>query len=191
MSIYTRGGDGGETRLGDGSLVRKSDARIEAYGALDEAIVAVGCARAATHDPTLADALKFVQQKLMNCSASVASADAGPDTGRPSASAELVSAHDVTAAERLTERMLPAADGEFRFVLPGGCETACRCHVARTAVRRAERRLDAAGALAPQEPVRAFVNRCSDLLYAAALYANKLENRIEQAWDPQYSAEQG
>ena len=177
MPLYTRRGDTGTTSLSDGTRVSKASPRVEACGAVDEANSAVGFALAATDDDLLASWLAFLQQRLLNCSASLAD---------PAGTASPPTASDVEALEKAIDRF-EAECGAWRgFVLPGGCETAGRLHVARACVRRAERRADTLGGTEPVDPVvLAFLNRASDVLFAAARFANLVGGMPETLWDAQ------
>lgn len=181
--LYTRTGDSGQTSLVGGVRVPKNSPRVEAYGTIDEASSTIGLARTALEvaeddEARLDRMLEFAQNRLFDCSSRLATP---PDRTR--ASAPSPDADDVTRLESFIDQLAedtPAAGG---FVLPGGSEPAARLHVARTVVRRAERRiLD----LADQEPVDAaiivFVNRLSDLLFAAARYMNALHGTDEELW---------
>jgi cob(I)alamin adenosyltransferase len=95
-----------------------------------------------------------------------------------------VSDADTTTLERATDDLASAAGGFGGFSLPGGGETGARLHVARTVVRRAERRVTALSAEAGVDPLAlSFLNRLSDALFAAALYANMLDGAAEETWD--------
>jgi cob(I)alamin adenosyltransferase len=184
MSIYTRGGDTGDTSLADGTRVPKSSARVEAYGSVDEANSAVGLARVAIADKLLSAILEFVQQKLFNCSSLLAT----PAEARGERTPRITDA-DVAFLERAIDRFEEACGPMTGFVLECGCETAARLHVARAAVRKAERRVVAMNAEQPVDPqILAFLNRCSDLLFSAARYANTLASCAEQHWDPKAPA---
>jgi cob(I)alamin adenosyltransferase len=138
--IYTRGGDAGETSLGDGSRVSKLDERIAAYGAVDELNAAVGTVVAGECPPSIRDVLLRVQNELF---------DLGADL-----SVSLEHEGRLRTTQEQVERLEGDCDRfnaglpELRsFVLPGGSEPAARLHVARTICRRAEREaLEAAGA---------------------------------------------
>lgn len=190
MSIYSRSGDEGITSLGNGTRVSKSDPCIEAFGTMDEAITAIGFARVGAEDPLLCDALSFIQQRLFNCSAALVAAcglraDApGTDSAQAAPGAPTVSADDIAALEALIDQMMTAGEPMRGFVLPGGSETAARCHLARVAVRQAERRIAALDELHLAREVVSFVNRASDALYAASRYANVQEGSAEESWDP-------
>lgn len=161
--IYTRGGDDGSTSLADGSRVSKSDDRIDVLGTLDEANCLIGLARVNVVESDLDRLLEYLQQRLFNCSAALAVTV--PREGTPTVTAEDVTALEV-AIDRYSSRV-----GAFKgFTLPGGDETATRLSVARTVLRRAERALVRLAQNAPlPDNVLAFVNRGSDLLYAAEL----------------------
>jgi len=180
MSIYTRRGDTGTTSLADGTRVSKASARVEAYGTVDETNSLIGLARAAGGDALLDDVLHFCQQRLFNCSSSLAMPVEHRNAATP-----VVSAEDVQLLETSIDRFEVTTGSLDHFILEAGGEVACRLQVARAAARRAERRLVA---LAETEPidvqVQAFVNRLSDLLFAAARYANAISGEPDEQWDP-------
>jgi cob(I)alamin adenosyltransferase len=185
--IYTGAGDEGETSLVGGARVPKNSARVKAYGSIDEANSHIGLAAAVVRDELLAEALAFLQHRLSNCASHLAT-----PTDQVSGDTPRVDPVDVTALERLIDEMtshVPELDG---FVLPGGSEAASRLHVARTVMRRAERMiLDVAEAAAVDADVLAFVNRASDLLFAAARYANHVSDTPDVLWDPNAAAPDG
>lgn len=181
--IYTRHGDEGETSLADGSRVSKNSVRVTAYGTLDEANAAVGLARTTLDvlvedDRSLDEILDFVQHRLFNCSSNTAT-----PTGSVGATTPRITPEDVAVLERAIDRFMSEADLNG-FVLPFGCESASRLHVARTVTRRAERALlDLADEDAIDTDVLAFVNRLSDLLFAAAVFANERGGCGNVYWD--------
>ena len=180
MTIYTRTGDKGQTSLGDGQRVPKSSVRVEAYGTIDEANSFVGLARAQVTDERLDAVLWFVQQRLSNCSGSLAM----PRIPEDDSDRQLKRA-DIEVLERAIDAFSEVAGPLDHFVLPAGGETVARLHVARTVLRRAERRADALAQEVEIDPlVLAFLNRSSDLLFAAARYAAALEGAREEDWDP-------
>jgi cob(I)alamin adenosyltransferase len=181
MTIYTRKGDTGTTSLADGSRVAKDDPRVEAYGTIDEANSAIGLARSANTDPTLEATLCFVQQRLFNCSSSVATprASHGPKTPR-------VEPGDIRFLEDAIDSFDARTGTLDHFIMEAGGETACRLMLARAVMRRAERALvSEANAGEVDANVLAFVNRSSDLLFAAARYANAVQGVPEERWDPE------
>ncbi|MBI3998847.1 MAG: cob(I)yrinic acid a,c-diamide adenosyltransferase, partial [Armatimonadetes bacterium] len=129
--IYTRTGDRGETGLFGGGRVPKDDVRVEAYGTIDEASSLLGLL--ASHlDGEHAGALQEVQRTLFEIGAELAA----PDAGRVPA----VTAEHVAALEEQIDRWEGELTPLRQFILPGGSEPAAICHVARSVVRRAERR---------------------------------------------------
>ena len=181
MSIYTRRGDTGTTSLADGSRVPKDDARVNAYGTIDEANSAIGLARAACTDPRLESVLHFLQQRLLNCSSSVATPQAAHGAGTPQVSAE-----DVAFLEHAIDTFDETSGSLDHFIMEAGTDTATRLMLARAIMRRAERALVTQAASEPVDAqVQAFVNRASDALFAGARYANATDGRAEERWDPQ------
>jgi cob(I)alamin adenosyltransferase len=168
------------TSLAEDTRVSKSCARVEAYGTVDEANSAIGFARAAVDDGDLDDVLHFVQQRLFNCSSSLATPAEGASEKTPR-----ISEADIAFLESAIDRYTELAGPLTHFVLEAGTEAASRLQLARAIMRRAERRVVA---LAEAEPidaqVLAFVNRCSDLLFSAARYANAREGVSDEIWDP-------
>jgi cob(I)alamin adenosyltransferase len=173
--IYTRTGDDGTTSLADGTRVAKDSARVELFGAIDEANCHVGLARVHVVDSDLDEVLAFLQHRLLNCSACLATSE--PTTDMPH-----VGAADVAALEAAIDRYAQRVGPFAGFMLPGCDEVSARLHVARAVTRRAERR---AVTLVEHErvppEVLAFLNRASDLLYVAARYAGA---GAECSWDP-------
>jgi cob(I)alamin adenosyltransferase len=176
--IYTRGGDAGETSLGDGSRVSKLDERIAAYGTVDELNAAIGVVLAGDCPDPLRRVLSRVQNELF---------DLGADLsvplereGRLRVTQELV---DVLEAD--CDRFNADLAELKSFVLPGGTEAAARLHVARTICRRAEREtLVAAGAHVVNPLALVYVNRLSDLLFILSRAANAADGREEPLWRP-------
>ena len=180
--IYTGGGDAGETSLGDGSRVSKLDARIAAYGTVDELDAAIGLALAADGPDALREVLLRVQNELF---------DLGADLSVPmerEARLRIVQGQ-VDALERDCDRFNAELPELVSFVLPGGSETAARLHVARTVCRRAEREALAASRTYAVNPVAlVYLNRLSDLLFILARAANAADSREEPLWRPGSSA---
>ena len=180
--IYTRGGDAGETSLGDGSRISKLDARIAAYGTVDELNSAVGLALAADCPDDMRAALGRVQNELF---------DLGADLSVPmKQDARLrVTQQQVEALERDCDRFNAELPELKSFVLPGGSEVAARLHVARTTCRRAEREALVASSLYMVNPLAlVYLNRLSDLLFILARAANAAAGHEEPLWRPGSSA---
>ena len=158
--VVTRGGDGGETSLGDGARVPKDALRVEAYGTVDEANAVIGLLRLHTTDDAEADAmLARIQNDLF---------DVGADLCLPGAAGERLRVTDAPnlRLEAEVAAMNAALPALASFVLPGGTPAAAHAHLARTVVRRAERLVVR---LAREEEVNAAVirllNRLSDHLF--------------------------
>jgi cob(I)alamin adenosyltransferase len=169
--IYTRGGDAGETSLGDGSRVSKLDPLVKAYGAVDELNSLLGWARVAA-----GEGLERLQNELFDLGADL-SVPYAPGDGKLRVTQAYVDRLEADCDE--ANAPLP----ELRsFVLPGGSEAASRLHVARAACRRAEREVLEAARARPVNPLAAvYLNRLSDLLFILARAANAGE---EPLWRP-------
>lgn len=161
--IYTRGGDAGETSLGDMSRVSKLHPLVRAYGAVDELNSVLGWAQVEAADPRLAR----IQNELF---------DLGADLSVPYAEGDGKLRIEQAAIDRLEADCDEANEPleELKsFVLPGGTEAAARLHVARSLCRRVERDVLAAGEETPLNPLAAvYLNRLSDLLFILARAAN-------------------
>ena len=176
--IYTRGGDAGETSLGDGSRVSKGDARVAAFGTVDELNAQLGVVLAGGCPEPLRDTLWRIQNELF---------DVGADLGvPPSVEGRLrIEQPAVDALEADCDRFNEPL-GELRsFVLPGGTAAAAALHVARTVCRRAEREtLAAAQAHDVNRLCAVYLNRLSDLLFILSRFANAASNVAEPLWKP-------
>lgn len=168
--IYTRGGDTGQTSLGDGARVAKHALRVDAYGTVDEANAVIGLARLHTAGTPADAALSRIQNDLF---------DLGADLCTPARPDEVPG-----QALRVTQGQVDRLEGEIdaanaalaplnSFILPGGSPASAHLHHARTVVRRAERLTTA---LAEREPVNplavAYLNRLSDHLFVLARALN-------------------
>jgi cob(I)alamin adenosyltransferase len=171
--IYTRTGDDGSTGLGDGSRVAKDDARVEAYGTVDEANSTIGVVLAVPGLPErVRGCLVEVQHDLF---------DLGGELCIPGH--RMVTAARIDALEAVLDEFNEALPPLKDFILPGGGPAAAACHVARTVVRRAERRVWSLAAVADVAPeVPRYLNRLSDLLFVIARVLARHENGIEVLW---------
>ncbi len=175
MKIYTKKGDDGTTSLWYGGRVPKHHARTEAYGSLDEACSQLGVARAhcaAGDEPELAADILRLQDYLFIAGSELATAPEAAERleGGVSRTTESM----VAELEEAIDRYMARVELPPKFVIPGGNLLSAHLDVARTAIRRAERRiavLAEAGELA-DETVIHFVNRASDLAFAMARYAD-------------------
>ncbi len=174
--IYTRGGDAGDTSLGDGSRVSKLDPRLRAFGAVDELNAFVGLAVAAGPSEEVAATLIRVQNELFDLGADL-SVPVGVE-GRLR-----VDQSQIDALEADCDSFNEALVELKSFVLPGGSELAGRLHVARTVCRRAEREALAAAQEVDLSPLAlVYLNRLSDLLFILARGANA--GGEEPLWRP-------
>jgi cob(I)alamin adenosyltransferase len=174
--IYTRGGDKGETSLGDGSRVPKTDARVVAYGAVDELNSSLGVVLAGELSDALRVPLERIQNELF---------DLGADLSVPlSEEGRLrVTQAQVDELERLCDEFNEGLAELRSFVLPGGTEAAARLHVARTVCRRAEQETLRAASQHELSPLTiVYLNRLSDLLFILARVANS--GGEEPLWKP-------
>ena len=176
--IYTKGGDGGETSLGDGSRVAKHNARVAAYGTVDEANAAIGLARLYS-EGRVDVLLARIQNDLFDLGADLCT----PEGMERSAGALRVVSAQVewleSEIDRINENLAPLES----FVLPAGSPAAAHLHHARTVTRRAERIVTA---LATGEEVNAqaviYLNRLSDLLFVLARLVNHRSATPEPSW---------
>jgi len=174
--VVTRGGDGGQTSLGDGTRVGKDDARVEAFGTVDEANAAIGLLRLHTKGDPEADAmLARIQNDLF---------DVGADLCVPGQAGDRLRLTDAPSLRLEAEvaAMNAALPSLTSFVLPGGTPAAAYAHVARTVVRRAERSvvsLSHAQSLNPA--VIRFLNRLSDHLF---VLSRRLNAGQDVLWAP-------
>jgi len=176
--IYTRGGDHGETSLGDGSRVSKLDGRIAAYGTVDELNSQLGVVLAGDCPDQLRPTLVRLQNELF---------DVGADLCVPFEREGRLRV-DQAAIDRLEDecdRFNQELQPLTSFVLPGGIEAAAALHVARAVCRRAERDTLAVGLEHEVNPLAAvYLNRLSDLLFILARTANALAGVVEPLWLP-------
>jgi cob(I)alamin adenosyltransferase len=175
--IYTKLGDGGETHLGDMSRVAKTDARIEAYGTVDELNAQIGVALTVDGvDPACAGWLRHIQNDLFDLGADLSV----PETPEAEARERLrVVPEQVTWLERRCDEVNATLPALKSFVLPGGTRAAAQLHVCRTVCRRAERRVLLVEGANP-ETLR-YLNRLSDLLFILSRSSNAGD---EPLWEP-------
>lgn len=186
--IYTRTGDDGTTQLFGGDRVGKGNARIDAYGTVDETNSIVGMARAHLEgDPgeeRLDAVLKSIQEELFVLGADLATPmDAKPVVPR------ITDDHVKTLEERI-DTFDEELDPLKTFILPSGTVAATQLHSARTVCRRAERILvKASTSTTFNEIAMRYLNRLSDLLFVLARWANRQSGVREDAWKPSTSQE--
>jgi cob(I)alamin adenosyltransferase len=172
--IYTRKGDDGTTTLWYGGRVAKTDARTEAYGSIDEAGAALGVARSlcGPDDAELAADILKLQRELFVAGAELATAPEAEE--RLQEGISRIDDDMVAALEPVIDRYMDRVDLPPKFVISGGTALSAQLDVARTVIRRAERRVVALmeeGELA-SEAVMRYLNRASDLAFAMARFAD-------------------
>ena len=176
--IYTRGGDQGETSLGDGSRVSKLDCRIGAFGTVDELNSAIGVVLAGEVPEVMREPLTRIQNELF---------DVGADLSVPWGVTDRLRVEQsmIDALEQLCDDFNADLPELRSFVLPGGTEAAARLHVARTICRRAERDVLQGTQEVDLNPlVLRYLNRLSDLLFILARTAIASVGRDEPLWKP-------
>ena len=178
MKIYTKTGDQGQTSLFDNTRVSKSDARVDAYGEIDELNAALGAARAAGTDPDLHAVLEEIQKELFAIGARLA--DPSHRIAARVSKADVADSQ-VSRLESTIDRLENELPPLRRFILPGGSPAGSLLHLARTICRRAERRVVAL--TDPVDPVIiVYLNRLSDLLFVMARAANHRSGVPETEW---------
>jgi cob(I)alamin adenosyltransferase len=175
MKIYTRKGDDGTTGLWYGGRVSKAGGRPEAYGAVDEAASALGMCRAACgpDDEEVHRDILRIQEELFVAGAELATAPEAAHRLEPGVSK--ITQGMVDRLEQDIDRYMDRVHLPPKFVIPGGTELSARLDVARTAIRRAERRvveLEIGG------PVLTYLNRASDAVYAIARYTDEPDPQL-------------
>ena len=178
MKIYTRTGDAGDTSLFDGTRVRKDDARVDAYGEVDELNAWLGLVRSSLGDRDLDDEIAGVQRDLFAVGAELA--DPADKIAARVTKASITEA-DVARLEQLIDRLEQELEPLRRFILAGGSPPGAALHVARAVCRRAERRIVSLQPPAGATVLR-YVNRLSDLLFVVARVVNKRARVAEIEW---------
>jgi cob(I)alamin adenosyltransferase len=187
MRIYTGGGDRGKTSLFSGERMSKSDARVEAYGAVDELNATLGMlvAELLGRQAGLAEEVQRIQSDLFHVGAWLATTP-----GSPSGEMLQPLTQEHTGwLERAIDRMEADLPPLRSFVLPGGHRAAAWAHIARTVCRRAERRAvrlveESADAKPDLQPVLVYLNRLSDYLFVLARTTNDQASVADQPWSP-------
>ena len=164
MPVYTKTGDKGETSLANGQRVSKTDARIEAYGTVDELNSWVGALR--TLYPT--DQLEWIQNKLFNLGADLSQAPG-----------EWIVDQDVKQLEHWIDAIQESVPKQRAFILPFGSEKVVRCHICRTICRRAERRMIEMQA---SDVTIRYINRLSDYFFVLSRLICFQNGESESEW---------
>lgn len=177
--IYTKSGDKGKTALGDGERIFKDHARIEAIGEVDEANAFIGLAFQCSTDE-IKTLLQKIQNNLFDLGADLCVKDGEKTTNKLKVTKEQVS-----FLEAMIDTYNQSLPNLTSFVLPGGTEFATALHLARTVVRRAERRvisLSHENNINPE--IIKYLNRLSDLLFVLARFSNHQSSRGDVLWMP-------
>jgi cob(I)alamin adenosyltransferase len=179
MKIYTRTGDAGQTGLFGGARVEKDDARVEAYGTVDELNSCIGVARALGVSAQTDASLLRIQGDLFTVGAELACLPGKEGNLRMT----LVGEADIERLEGWIDGSEAPLETLKNFVLPGGSPSAAELHRARTVCRRAERRTLTAGRGSPiRAEVVIYLNRLSDLLFMLARYENHATSIADIPW---------
>jgi len=179
--IYTKSGDQGETGLGDGTRVRKDDARIETIGDVDELNAALGLLAALGSSCPEFDLMRSIQNDLFDVGADLC---VPPTEGEATGAKLRVTAEQIERLERAIDRLNERLKPLTSFVLPGGSIAAAHLHHARAVCRRAERRVVTLMKTQPvNQQVMIYLNRLSDLLFVLARVAND-DGRSDILWVP-------
>lgn len=179
--IYTKTGDKGETSLANGQRVPKTDARIEAYGTVDELNSWIGLMRAGIQSTDrftdrIQTELEWIQNRLFNLGAELSDAPG-----------EWITDADVKQLEAWIDAMVNETPKQHAFVLPAGGEAVCRAHVCRTVCRRAERQMIglAQGLEKTKKSTEIglrFMNRLSDYFFVISRYIGYKNDEKEVIW---------
>lgn len=162
--IYTKTGDKGQTSLANGQRVAKTDARIEAYGTVDELNSWIGALRVVAEEAQL----EWIQNKLFNLGALLSEAPG-----------EWITEPDVKQLETWIDEMQAVVPPQRSFILPCGGEAVSRCHICRTVCRRAECKMIEANA---DTIAMCFINRLSDYLFVKSRWIAYNNQEEETAW---------
>ena len=178
--IYTKTGDQGDTGLFDGTRVPKDDARVSAYGDIDETNAAIGAARAFVQDPEVDALLLKIQSDLFTVGAQLADPKYGK---KPRPEKFQLDPGRIGEFEKAIDRWQAELEPLKGFILPCGGPSGALLHVARTVCRRAERAIVALARTVSVNPdVIVYVNRLSDLLFVLARVENRKAGETQVPW---------
>ena len=171
--VYTKRGDKGQTDLLGGSIARKDSLKVEAYGCIDETSSFIGLARYYTKNKVIKERLKEIQNKLLVLGGLLASDEKGKEMMK-----DQIKEEDIKLLEEYIDEYNQKLPPLTHFILPGDEEVATHFHVARTVVRRAERKIVSLAAQEDLNPlIQKYVNRLSDLMFVLARYSEEVENK--------------
>jgi len=179
LKIYTKTGDRGDTRLFDGTKVRKHNDRVEAYGDVDELNAFIGAAASFLKDETLATMLAAIQKDLFSVGAQLAD----PGVKAQSREKSQIPRERILALENAIDTFETELPPLRQFILAGGGNGGALLHIARTVCRRAERRVVSLSEKVEVNPsVIEYLNRLSDFLFVMARVVNHREGKQEILW---------
>jgi cob(I)alamin adenosyltransferase len=179
MKIYTKTGDKGDTRLFDGTRVRKNNPRVESYGQVDELNAFVGAAGSFLQDVELKAILADIQRDLFSVGAHLAD----PEHRGAKKEKSRLDPSRVAVLEETIDRFETELPALRQFILAGGAPAGAFLHVARTVCRRAERRVTALAEQVEVDPlVIEYLNRLSDFLFVMARLVNQRQGEQEIPW---------
>ncbi|MBD2704923.1 cob(I)yrinic acid a,c-diamide adenosyltransferase [Spirosoma sp. BT702] len=186
MKIYTKTGDKGQTALIGGRRVSKADARIDAYGTVDELNAWIGLLRDQPINVARKDLLGAIQDRLFTIGAELATDPEKTITpGGSRRSIPVLVPEDVTQLEQAIDEMENLLAPLHAFILPGGHESVSYCHLARTVCRRTERLVTALSQTSPvDEQILQYLNRLSDYLFVLGRLMAQDLNVAEVVWKP-------
>lgn len=181
MKIYTRTGDKGQTGLLGGARVAKDDARIEAYGTVDELNSQVGMLRDLA-TPHHVERLIAIQESLFTIGSHLASSSAEE---RMRFKVPAITEESITELERGMDAMEKDLAPMRSFILPGGHPSSSQAHICRTVCRRAERRVVQLSGITEVDPILVrYLNRLSDYFFMLARHLAHLHGVADTPWDP-------
>lgn len=179
MKIYTKTGDDGTTGLFGGHRVSKDNARIEAYGTIDELNANIGYLKSTLTSAEFDGFLQTIQSKLFTIGSQLATIDEAKLSVKP------IGNDDIDRIEKEIDSLNSMTDPLRNFILPGGCQSSSYCHIVRTVCRRAERRVVTLNQQSQVSyEIMHFLNRLSDYFFVLARVLNKQEGRADIAWIP-------
>ncbi|MBP8975356.1 MAG: cob(I)yrinic acid a,c-diamide adenosyltransferase [Bacteroidetes bacterium] len=182
QKIYSKTGDNGDTSLFGGSRVPKYDIRIETLGAIDEFNAFIGIVISFHPPEKIGEILKQIQSDLFIASAELSSKE-------PNSKIPRLQEHQILALEKFIDSIDTLLPPLSSFIIPGGSIIAAHLHAARSICRRAERTLSLLASKESLNPLLLiYFNRCSDLLFVLARYANKIAKMPESEWHPSNDA---
>jgi cob(I)alamin adenosyltransferase len=175
MKIYTKTGDAGQTGLFSGKRLSKADARVEAYGTVDELNAHLGLLRDLTEDEQVRQQLLEQQQHLFALGAALADDRPGQAYQLPESA--------TPGLERAIDDMEAELPRMTHFILPGGHQTVSQAHVCRTVCRRAERRtVELANIVELDESILRYLNSLSDYFFVLSRHLTRLSGAEEIKW---------